>query len=357
MQKALKLKHLIKNQLIALYSTFLKNNFIFGARLINYFLPKNNFAPKVSIPDISDLQLENRIADYLQWINLERNSQQRDANFGPTYDVNLEKKQISIFVTHRDLNSLTSEVFLHLAHSYGACVGDFLVIDEDGLIIESQFDNHIVKPSVNFSGHIFEQKSVELLIFFELHFISRYASLFLFDNFPQINTRFFVICFDLWRDEDRRLINSSQLENVIFVHMDTESASLIQNKKLVDWIFVGHDIYQNHDGPNLPLSLYFSGNLKTQDRRNWILITKLLARRFGIRLSLGIFNYVSRDKRVSQSDYKKKISLHPVILGLSQKTERKTLITFRSIEALALGRTLLQQELPDSKPLSQYAVP
>lgn len=45
------------------------------------------------------------------------------------------------------------------------------------------------------------------------------------------------------------------------------------------------------------------------------------------------------------------------ILGLSQKSQNVTLVTFRSLEAIFLNCTLIQQELEDDSPLSKMFTP
>jgi hypothetical protein len=162
-----------------------------------------------------------------------------------------------------------------------------------------------------------------------------------------------------WLNRDRDLINKWRGYRTTFLHMDhtISNSDLQKSKTLKHWFFVGHII--DSIRANAPeTKIFFSGNIKTSDRRAWLLNLVRASNRYGVSLDLRLFSYKRRNRiRQNYEEFIESMSSSMFIFGLSQKSDTQTLITFRSVEALALGRVLIQQELPNSRPLLSFFIP
>jgi hypothetical protein len=256
------------------------------------------------------------------------------------------------FIRPRD-DSVTSEVLKNLSDSFSCHVGkSCLILDDESEIEPTLFSNE--------SSEIGTEEKV--LFFFELHSLIKLPDNSLISKLEGLrnsNIYIFILCFDVWRGTDIDLIKEWRSSRTTFLHMDgtIDNRDIHKNINLMHWFFVGH--FTDPVRANFPeKKIFFSGNIKTSDRRVWLLNLVRASNQYGISLDLRLFSY-KRRKGIRQTyhEYIKSMSSSMFIFGLSQKTDTKTLVTFRSIEALALGRVLIQQELPNSRPLLPYFIP
>lgn len=340
----------LKVFVLEIFGWFILKGYLRAARLLSLALSRNSFTPKILDFTKSSLRIEdeaNKIRSKIENARLSYKDSSR-----PTDKPLCEIKARAHFVRPKD-DSLTSEVLRNLSDSFSRHVGESLLVFDDA--------SKIVPNLLSRGTSKTEDEKLDF-IFFELHSLISLPPNSLIsqlENLKSSNLYIFILCFDVWRETDRNLIRNWKGSHTTFLHMDNtiSDSGLQKNSNLMHWFFVGHfSELQNFN--HAEKKIFFSGNIKTSDRRAWLLNLIRAARYYSVHLDLKLFSYKRRNKiRQSYDDFIKSMSSSMFIFSLSQKSGTHTLITFRSIEAFALGRVLIQQELPNSQPLRSFFVP
>lgn len=320
------------------------------ARILSLSLRTNSFTPKL----LNFIECHSKIANEASEIRRKiQAAKLTDKEPSMPVVSPIGKYKYQAYFIHPGDNSVTSEVVRNLSDSFSRHVGkSFLVLDDESEI----------EPSVLSKENMKIDAKEKLLFFFELHSLIKLPLNSLISKLEILqnsNIHIFILCFDVWRETDRDLIDKWRRSRTTFLHMDhtISNSDLQKRKNLMHWFFVGHFIDINR--ANVPeKKIFFSGNIKTSDRRAWLLNLVRASNCYQVSLDLRLFSYKRRNRiRQTYKEFIESMSSSMFIFGLSQKSDTQTLITFRSVEALALGRVLIQQELPDSRPLLSFFTP
>jgi hypothetical protein len=125
--------------------------------------------------------------------------------------------------------------------------------------------------------------------------------------------------------------------------------------KFFYWIYVG--FHKKRINQEKQYKVLFSGGTKSYDRKVWLLCFNYFSKLFFIQSEIFLVNYTNPESRLDRHQYLELLSKNQISFSLSAKTSTKTLITFRALESLSLGCTLIQQEFSNDKPLSNHFVP
>lgn len=340
----------LKNIVLELFGWLVSRKLTTLARIFSSILSRNSFTPCLLNLKNSYREIEARAEIIKNHIELAK------CVIGDSTKIENEisiQPTVKAYFIRPTNDSLTSEVLKNLSDSFQRCVGQSSLIFDDTSVFPHLLQSELFNSSASDDLQ---------LVFFELHSLinlqdeSLIAQL---QNLDNSKIRIFILCFDLWRESDRELIENWKGPKTTFLHMDNTiyEENLLEHKKLLHWFFVGH--FPDSIKEPFPLNrLFFSGNVKTSDRRAWIINLVEAADYLGVAIDLKLFSYGRKDNnRQEYGDFIKSMSASMYILGLAQKSDKQTLITFRSIEAVALGRVLIQQELTDSRPLQQFFIP
>jgi len=348
-----------KRYLLYFYIHSLKRDNLRSAAFINHFFSRKDFGPsrlgKAKNNEAIRLRVD-QIKSSIQHQSLEIPSK----NELKMLDFSNAPECLTLFIVPNSSQSITSDTLRNLAASYAKNIGVCGVIDGSGNVLFGAID---FKNKLTADDLLVMAKNIKINIFFELHTLlsETYNEIIkVFNCSKSLGIKFFIVCFDIWRDSDVALISSWTNSNTVFLHMDNVSAEKLKErfplKRFHHWFFVGHEIRPNHSMITRD-SIYFSGNISTHDRRIWLLNLYEICDYFGLQKNILLFTYRDKKERLDYVNFLLEMQKSRFILSLSQKSITHTLITFRSIESLALGCVLFQQELPTSKPLSKYFVP
>lgn len=200
------------------------------------------------------------------------------------------------------------------------------------------------------------------LVFAEAHakISKNYNSqiIFLEELKKRIKFKFFLISIDLWRDYDINCINNWKQIHDLLVHLDKQSARDFQISKEFWWPYFGHPKSNSQMVEPLEqkFDVTFSGNLQFPERRFWLYSCSNIARTYKIRFKVNAITH-SFGKLKSRSIYLNELLMAKTCLNHTWKKTGFTLITFRTLDIVNSGRTLLQQEDEMSKPLGDFLIP
>ena len=140
--------------------------------------------------------------------------------------------------------------------------------------------------------------------------------------------------------------------------MDLESAEKLDfaKDKLIFWPYAG---WTKTLTPIISKDklLFFSGNLKPPYRRKILATTHNYARKSGVKLNINRLNSNLSKSTLTEITYLNSLNSSQYVLSLSQKTNDKFVIPFRSLEAISLGCTVFQQETEKFSTFSQLFIP
>jgi len=343
------LKKKIENLLLKSYDFFLNKKIFVILKFLDILLPNVNIDYPKKIHHRTSVIKENIDPSFKVEI---------DSILSKVDKINLEIK-ILVILPSTETN-LLYYTFLNLVSSTKKIDGiEFLVIARDGTVVYPAD-----KEGCRFSEGDLRQQNFKY-IFFEIHtffksyqdanFLSMdYIKKFKFIN----NAKVIGFCFDLWRDFDFKFIEYWWNAVDFFIHMDNES---IRNRGVADdnfifWPFAG---WVNNTAPVIKKNklLFFQGNIKNSDRRKAVTTAARVSNKVGLVSKFVTFNYNSISGIPKHGDYFKNLSEAQFTLGLSQKSNEHCLITFRSLEAISVGSTLLQQELEGFSALGEMFKP
>ena len=140
--------------------------------------------------------------------------------------------------------------------------------------------------------------------------------------------------------------------------MDQVSAhrfNLDQNK-IIFWPYVGW-VTKPPKFKSKMKKLFFSGNIKPSYRRSVLKFTRKICTKINLNFNVNRFSQNVQNDTATTDVYLNSLHESQFVLGLSQKTEDRVIVPFRSLEAIALGCTLIQQEMNDDTPLSDLFIP
>ena len=341
------LKRFIELQLLRIYNFGLEKNFQTLLFIIDLILPRSDF----KIPKKVKIQINSKP---LHLKNLPIFAQEIGS---VKYPLEKNKYRSIIFIVPDSNDSLTNLTILNLAKSleYDDTV-NYIVITRFGEVISSNkkySDNLSIDEVINTNPDI---------IFFEIHTIYENFGLFNEQNFSTLKkftkTKIVGVCFDIWRDFDLSYIDKWDGLVDKFIHMDQESVYKcgLNLNKMIFWPFVG---WVNPIKPILNKNkvIYFSGNLRPSDRRYILKFTKKISIKLKLQMLVNKIDHSQPSESKSGDNYFDNLNQSQYILGLAQKSKTTALMTFRSLEAIRLNCTLLQQEIEGISPLSKMFVP
>ena len=341
------LKRFIELQLLKIYNFSLEKNFQTFLFIIDLMLPKSNF----KIRKKGKIQINSK-PSHLK--NLPNFAQEI---VSVKYPMEKNKYKSLIFIVPDSNDSLTKFTILNLAKSleYDDRI-NYLVITRFGEVISSNkkySDTLSIDEIINTNPDI---------ILFEIHTIYENFGLFNEQNFSTLKkltkTKIVGVCFDIWRDFDLSYIDKWDGLVDKFIHMDQESVYKygLNLNKMIFWPFVG---WVNPIKPRLNKNkvIYFSGNLRPSDRRYILKFTKKISTKLKLQMHVNKIDHSQPNKSKSEDNYFDNLNQSQYVLGLAQKSKTTALVTFRSLEAIRLNCTLLQQEIEGISPLSIMFLP
>ena len=337
----------VERKLIGLYNHFLNSNLGFILTLLDFILPKSNFDfnhDSNSVVNSSQSQYQSKITKFA-------------ATISNTSNLELPKNPLFIFITPEIGKNLSNSVCNGLAQSLLELESfRFIVITRSGVIVNSNFINEeklqledILKLNPN-------------LIFFEIHTFFKEPGLLSEEVFFSVkekaNAKIIGICFDIWRSFDIDCVKRWEPYVDYFIHMDQVSAhrfNLDQNK-IIFWPYVGW-VTKPPKFKSKMKKLFFSGNIKPSYRRSVLKFTRKICTKINLNFNVNRFSQNVQNDTATTDVYLNSLHESQFVLGLSQKTEDRVIVPFRSLEAIALGCTLIQQEMNDDTPLSDLFIP
>jgi hypothetical protein len=273
------------------------------------------------------------------------------------YPMEKNKYKSIIFIVPDSNDGLTKITILNLAKSleYDDRI-NYLVITRFGEVISS---NKKYGKTLSLEEIINTNPDI---ILFEIHTIYENFGLFSEQNFRTLKkitkTKIVGVCFDIWRDFDLSFIHKWDGLVDKFIHMDQESVYKygLNLNKMIFWPFVG---WVNPIMPkiNKDKVIFFSGNLRPSDRRYILKFTKKISAKLKLRMHVNKIDHSKPNESKSEDNYLDNLNQSQYILGLAQKSKTTALVTFRSLEAIRLNCTLLQQEIEGISPLSKMFIP
>lgn len=168
------------------------------------------------------------------------------------------------------------------------------------------------------------------------------------------------ICGDLWRIEDHNVIENWESVCDVILHLDDfsiQSFSEKVRKKALFYPFFGlmpiPGVTENKRS-----EILFSGQVRDSDRRYMLnRMVKEWKNAVNFRLNFKVHYVWTDESAYSEDNYLQKLNESRFCISFSQKGVNHFLIPGRSLEAVAAGCILLQQESPEFQPLSQVLVP
>lgn len=339
--------HFLEIKLLKLYSVLLEKNLFIFLFMIDLILPRSDFKlqKKNKIQKLSEISHSKKLPQFTQEI----------ISFNGTNNPNIFK--LIVFVVPDSNNNLTQTTIVNLARSLrGINNVEFIVITRFGDVIISskKLDKKLsVQDIINLKPSY---------IFFEIHTIFDNYELLEEQNLYNIKkltqAKLLGICFDIWRDFDLKFINKWSGLLDYFIHMDQESAvtNNLDLTKMIFWPFAG---WVNSITPKLNKNkvIYFSGNIRPSDRRYILKFTGKICQKFNLQINIDRADHSESTDLKSEVIYFKELNNSQYVLGLAQKSQSVILIPFRSLEAIFLNCTLIQQELNGNSPLSNMFIP
>lgn len=340
------LKRIIELRLLKIYNFSLEKNFQTILFIIDLILPKSDF--KIQKKSNKQYNLKSspnkRLPIFAQEISAAKNHKKN-------------KIKSIVFIVPDMNDNLTSFTILNLAKSleYVDKI-NYLVVTRFGEVISSN-----KQPTSTFSIEEIVESKPDVLLF-EIHTMFDNLGLLHEQNLRTLKkftkTKIVGICFDIWREFDLNFIH--KWDGIVdkFIHMDQESVYNygLDAKKMIFWPFAGwvSSVKPKIDKDRIVL---FSGNLKPSDRRYILKFTKRISAKLKIRMHVNRIVHSLSNESKSGDDYLDNLNQSQFVLGLSQKSKTTALITFRSLEAIRLNCTLIQQEMEGNAPLSRMFIP
>lgn len=342
-----KLKHFIELKILKLYCVLLDNNLFVFLCVIDLILPKSKFKlqNKNSIQKNLEADCTSKLPQFAQEIFECESSTKHGVNY------------TLIFFVPNSGDNLTKSTILNLAMSLTA-------IDNVEFIVMTRFGEVILSSEV-YANKLSVEDVIQInpdYIFFEIHTIFDNHGLLEEQNLYNIKkhskAKIIGICFDIWRAYDLNFISKWSNLSDYFIHMDQKSVTThgLDANKLIFWPYAG---WVNTIEPKLNKNkvIYFSGNIKPSDRRYVLRVTKKISQKLKLQMAINKADHSELTGLKSEAIYFNQLNNSQYILGLSQKSQNVTLVTFRSLEAIFLNCTLIQQELEGDSPLSEMFTP
>jgi hypothetical protein len=265
--------------------------------------------------------------------------------------------KLAIFIAPNAGPNLTTSVFKDLALSLLEIQGmNFVVITRAGEVI---LTNATFISDLTFSEILDTQPDY---IFFEVHTFFDQPYLLDPELMMKIKThtkaKILGVCFDLWRNFDINCLRKWDKTVDNFIHMDLESAKKLDfaKDKLIFWPYAGWTKTLKPITSKDKL-LFFSGNLKPPYRRKVLATSNKFARKSGVKFNINRLNSKLSKSSMTEVAYLNSLNSSQYVLSLSQKTNDKFVIPFRSLEAISLGCTVFQQETEKFSTFSQLFIP
>jgi len=342
-----RLKIAVEKKLIEFYNQVLNSNFGMILSLLDFILPKTNF----------DFAFESDPKANM----IQKQSGDNIGNFAKTVleanNFQLLKEPLFIFITPEAGKNLSNSVCNSLAESLVKIEKiKFIVVTRSGSIVNSNFIAEGTLPLET----ILSLKPD--LIFFEIHTFFKDPGLLSEELLASVkektNSKIIGICFDIWRTFDHDCIQKWDPIVDYFIHMDKESEQRfnLNSSKMIFWPYVGWVI--TPPNPKVKLkTVFFSGNIKPSYRRSVLKFARKICSKINLNLTVNKFAQLDSFEIAASDIYLNSLHNSQFVLGLSQKTKDRVIVPFRSLEAIALGCTLIQQEMEDDAPLTELFTP
>lgn len=259
------------------------------------------------------------------------------------------------FLTTGRAEAITNKVLSDIGHSYGGKV----------IFVNQKFDgaNSFSKADMAENFGLLVDFAPDI-VFFELHTLMNsdsdftiFSKAFILRLKEELGTKVCVICFDIWREFDLSYLEYWSDLVDIFTHIDQKAASKIDN--IYPMFFWPYPALNSRLRVNAEkdYGIFFQGSVREYDRRKLLSHVARLASKYQIDFTFNIFSHHTKRNIPSQAQYLNELSRAKYCIGLSQKNRDHWLITFRSIEAIDSGATLIQQTGLGFDPLSTLYKP
>ena len=341
------LKRIIELRLLKIYNFSLEKNLQTILFIIDLILPKSDFKIQKKSKMQYDFKSSNnkRLPIFAQEISAVKNHKGKN-------------KIKSIVFIVPDLNdNLTKFTILNLAKSLE-------YVDKINYLVVTRFGEVISSNKQSTSTFSIEEiiESRPDVVLFEIHTIFENLGLLHEQNLRTLKkftkTKIVGVCFDIWREFDLNFIH--KWDGIVdkFIHMDQESVYNygLDANKMIFWPFAG---WVSSVKPKIDKNriIFFSGNLKPSDRRYILKFTKRISAKLKLRMHVNRIDHTLTNASKSGDDYFDNLNQSQFVLGLAQKSKTTALVTFRSLEAMRLNCTLIQQEMEGNAPLSRMFIP
>lgn len=343
------IKSLIEMKLLGIYSFLLEKNFFHLLFLIDLLLPQSEFVIKKRntiknyspTPDLNIL-----LPSFTQEINGLNDSSKKT-----------NKHRIILFIIPDSTEGILKSTIVNLAYSINLVKNtEFIVITRFGeVILSSKKYGKIIDI-----GELININPDYIL--FEIHTIFENLGLLSEENLSKLKefskSKILGICFDIWREFDLNFI--SKWDNLVdvFLHMDNVSVTKynLNNKKMLFWPFAGwvNSVNPKQNKDNI---IYFSGNLRPSDRRFILKFIKKISKKLKLVVRINKVDHSQTNGSEPEKIYFNNLNSSRFVIGLAQKSMDVVLIPFRTLEAISLNCTVIQQELEGVSPLSAMFIP
>lgn len=188
---------------------------------------------------------------------------------------------------------------------------------------------------------------------------------YIFELKNRVGNLVMPICFDIYREFDRKFIEHWEPLCLAILHVDVESASVISTSKpLIFWPFVFPANKRNVMHHNVQeINLYdkpflFSGSFMSRDRMMSLLNLKIAGFKYGYKIRIRVKDE-KQDKSKERNAYLGDLHSALAVLNFNARQDiSHPLLTFRAIETIIVNGCLLDQGLNSSNSsLAKIATP
>ena len=169
------------------------------------------------------------------------------------------------------------------------------------------------------------------------------------------------ICGDLWRPEDKVVIESWSEQCDLFLHIDNfsiRSYSEEIQKKALFYPFLGLMPSRLKENQSSRRGIFYSGQVRDSDRRQILnKVLKHFSNLTKFELCIKAHYKFSEESAYSEEEYWELLHDVEICISFAQKGLDHFLIPGRSLEAIAAGCVLMHQETTSFRPMSEVLVP
>ena len=248
-----------------------------------------------------------------------------------------------VLIWNQKGNPIVSEVFLNLVSS--AINSDLILTSIDsGSNGNPESCAKVIKQIVNFRPD---------LIIFQLHegLDVEENTLISHKNIAYIKSKIrcsiAILCFDIWREYDKKYISYWMQLRPVFLHVDPDSVNRLHSEIshcFLAWPYIQHLKVQPSILKEQELiRIFFSGSIKFQDRRLWLQAINLMCLTANIQFDRQIFSYSNSKERMTEKEYITELRKSLGLISLSRKSDTHCVIPFRAFQALINGVLVLQE--------------